>query len=122
MDSTVKIVRPADLQPADANGVITVPTENLVVYQGKARIHGIDPGGITQVGDISYDTRSTSISIPWNANTPDVDDIIEVTTCPSDFDVVGRSFRITGVSGGGLSRAVRLLNASVLDEGHSWQS
>jgi hypothetical protein len=121
MTSEIKIVRPAAIPAPDLDGVITAPTENDVIYQGKARIYEVNPAGGTNVGEIELANRSTNFSIPWNSSVPDIDDIIEVDGCPEDADLIGRSFRITGVSGGGQTMAVRRISASVLDENNAWR-
>ena len=97
-------------------------TEGVDVYSGVARIWNVEGAGIITVGEADLATQSTFCSIPWDATpVPDVDQTVVVTACPGDSDLVGRSFRIMSVDGGGLMRATRRMQITGITENRSWQ-
>lgn len=121
MNSSVRINRGGRGVSLDrTTGLATTNTGSLI-YTGKARIWSLDKNGPVSIGDSDLVLQTTQISIPWQTSTiPDNDDVVTVTACPGDPDVVGRSFRIIGTDGAALSRATRRLTCVTLAENRSW--
>jgi Family of unknown function (DUF6093) len=96
-------------------------SEGAEVYSGPARIWSVDGGQVIAVGEGDYAYQSTFCSIPWDTvPVPDVDQQIEVLTS-DDTDLVGRTFRIMSVDGGGQARATRRMQITGMTENRSWQ-
>lgn len=114
-DCAVVIRRKATPVFDDQSG--TYSPVSTLVYEGKARIYSVDEAGLTPLGEGMYAMRSTFASIPWDTDpVPHNDDTLEVVGSPGDADLVGRSFRIVGVDGGGQMRATRRLHLTGLVE------
>lgn len=96
--------------------------EGTDVYDGPARIWSVEGAGTVTVGEGDIALQSTYCSIPWDATpVPEVDNQVLVTDCADDPELVGRSFRIMSVDGGGQTRATRRMQITALTENRSWQ-
>lgn len=96
--------------------------EGADVYAGPARIWSVDGSGVVMVGEGDLALQSTYCSIPWDATpVPEVDNQVVITACADDPELVGRSFRIMSVDGGGQTRATRRMQVTGLTENRSWQ-
>jgi hypothetical protein len=92
---------------------------NSDVYTGPARIWSVDSGGTLVVGETAYPLRVTYCSIPWDSTPmPINDDIVEITSSPDDPYLVGRSFLVSSVDGGGQARATRRMQ--IVNIGERW--
>lgn len=119
MNCTVKITRgqrPAYLDRS--TGLVTAATAN-VIYTGKARLWSLDKNSNVNIMETDLVTQNVYISVPWKV-APHNDDIVVVTVCPGDADVVGRAFRVIGQDGAALTRATRRLTCVTLGENRSW--
>lgn len=119
MTSTVRIVTPAEVSAPYLDNYVSVNAPTSVIYKGKARIWDVSGGNISS-GDLSLDTSTTNISIPWDAAAPHVDDVVEVLECPVDPELVGKAFQVVSVDGGGQSRATRRLSCIALTGNALW--
>lgn len=105
----------------DANTGLYTADEGTDVYSGPARIWSVDGGGVIAVGEGDYAMQSTYCSIPWDHTpVPEADNTV-VVTAAEDASLVGRSFRIMSVDGGGQARATRRMQITGLTENRSWQ-
>lgn len=121
MQCQVKIYRNAKTELNPATGQI-VSGQGPVVYQGKARIWGADGAGAIPVGEGEFTTRATYCSIPVNHTpVPRNDDTVLVLACPYDLDLVGRTFRVVSVDGGGMLSATRRLQVVGFYENRTWR-
>lgn len=121
MTCTVRIYRNAKTELNPATGQI-VSGQGPSVYQGKARIWGVDGAGAIPVGEGEFSTRATYCSIPvGHTPVPRNDDTVLVTACPYDPDLVGRTFRITSVDGGGMMSATRRMQVVGFYENRTWR-
>jgi hypothetical protein len=117
----VKIYRNAKTDLNPSTGQI-VSSQGPVLYLGKARIWGADGAGAIPVGEGDFSTRATYCSIPvLHTPVPRNDDTILVVSCPYDQDLVGRSFRITSVDGGGMLSATRKMQIIGFYENRTWR-
>ena len=121
MQCQVKIYRNTKTELNPVTGQI-VSGQGQVSYQGKARIWGVDGAGAISIGEADITTRATYCSIPvTHTPVPSNDDTILVLTCPYDPDLVGRTFRITSVDGGGMLSATRRMQVVGFYENRSWR-
>lgn len=117
---TVRIFRNGSATLNSSTGLYE-SVEGEDIYSGPARIWSSDTGGIYVVGDADIAHRDTFCSIPWDATPiPRNDDTVEVLTSPSDPDLVGRTFRIMAVDGGGQVLPTRRMRLTGLAENRSW--
>jgi hypothetical protein len=105
----------------DTDTGLYAATEGTQTYSGPARIWSVDGGQVISVGEGDYAYQSTFCSIPWDHTpVPEVDQQVEVLAS-DDESLVGRTFRIMSVDGGGQARATRRLQITGLTENRSWQ-
>jgi len=96
--------------------------QNIMIYEGAARIWELDDAGTMAVGEATYPLRATYCSIPWDHTpVPHNDDTVEVISMPDDPDLPGRTFRIMAVDGGGHMRATRRLHITGIVENWHYQ-
>ena len=96
--------------------------QNIMIYEGPARIWELDDAGTLAVGEATYPLRATYCSIPWDHTpVPHNDDTVEVISMPDDPDLPGRTFRIMAVDGGGHMRATRRLHITGIVENWHYQ-
>lgn len=118
MTAQVKIVRMFEPFLDDATGELHVD-EQFVVYEGKARVYGVSGPMTMNLGEEPQYFSSTYVSIPYSATTTRVDDVIEVTA-HKDWTLVGRSFRVMDVEGGGQYPAVRRMQVTGIQNSKQW--
>lgn len=121
MTGQVRILRMVRPSMDDLTLLVTAAQAQLI-YQGKARIRALQGGGMLIVGEEQISTRSTAISIPFDAPVPHVDDVVLVDSYGTDTDLATKAFLIKDVDGGGLIRAVRTLTCSVYEASRWWES
>jgi hypothetical protein len=117
---TVRVFKNAPVTLNATTGLYTAD-EGVEVYNGPARIWSVDGGGVIAVGEGDYAMQSTYCSIPWDHTPiPEMDDQVEVLAS-DDTNLVGRTFRIMNIDGGGQMRATRRMQLTGLTENRSWQ-
>lgn len=117
MTATVKITR-MDEPSFDMQGELSA-VELFVLYEGKARVYGVSGPMTMNLGEEPQYFSSTYISIPLSANTPRVDDVIEVLA-HRDWTMVGRKFRVMDVEAGGQYPAVRRMQVTGIQRSKQW--
>ena len=102
MNATVRVLRgslgaldPVTNQMAGLNVATTL-------YSGPARVHPVAGLGPLEVGGGVVDERQATISIPMDAPVPNRDDLVIVDAEPQDADLVGSTWRVLQVDGGGM--------------------
>ena len=91
----------------------SVPVVVREVYAGRGRVHGLSGGAGGDIGDELVWTSVSTVSIPLSVSDVRVDDLVEVVE-HRDQAVVGRTWRVTGVSAGGSLAAVRSLTVTAV--------
>lgn len=120
MLAQIRIVR-TKLSPLD-DALVHTAVLVETVYTGVARITTVNPTGVLTVGEEQISTRSTNVSIPYDAAVCKVSDIVVVDSYGSDTDLAERAFQVKGVDGGGLLRANRVLSCVAYFESRWWES
>jgi hypothetical protein len=121
MEDTVRIYRNKPSALNVDNGLIE-SGQGYVVYEGKARIQNINGPApmIIGEGDLTFSDTYGSIPVDINGPIPVTDDTLLILTHKTDPDLIGKSFRITGVHGGGYLMAVRTIHLRTLAENRTW--
>lgn len=109
MTSRVKITRPADNTFDRDTGLWTNPVDNVVVDNCPGHIATVSGGTTYNLGDEPVYYANTTCSIPLDSPRPEVNDDLEVLSCPDD-SLVGRHFKVDGVDSGGMLAAFRRLS------------
>lgn len=117
MTATVKVTRMAE-PTLSADGSLTA-TESYAVYIGKARVYGVSGPMTMNLGEEPQYFSSTYVSIPYDSPQPRVDDVVEVTA-HQDWTLVGRTFRVMDVEGGGQYPAVRRMQVTGIQNSKQW--
>lgn len=99
----VRVVRPKGLV-TDLEGRVSVD-EETPIYNGCGRLWTVASGGTVDDGQLVY-LSSSYISLPWDVDTTQVDDLIQVTA-HEDPAIMGRWFRVLNVDAGGILPVVR---------------
>jgi hypothetical protein len=87
------------------------------VYEGKCRIWEITTGGQVLIGEQSIEMQNTQISIPWDIDPiPIVDDLVTITDCATDVNMIGRMFEIIDTAKSGELRATRRFSVHMVQE------
>jgi hypothetical protein len=73
-----------------------------------------------QLGEGQVDVRQVIVSIPWNATAPHRDDLVQVTACKQDPDMIGRYLRVVEVAGGSLFHDARRLSCTMWNPSRRW--
>lgn len=121
MSAAIRILR-VTVTAMDADTLLITAPAAVLIYSGIARITTLNPGGLLSVGEEQISTRSTQVSIPYDASVPHVDDIVVVDSYGSDENLSERTFQVKGVDGGGLIRAVRTLSCVSYFESQWWEA
>jgi hypothetical protein len=100
MIDTVLIQRGALGAFDPSTGETTGMSGAITVYAGAARLTVVTPSGDVSLSDGEIFQRQGSCQIPWNAPTPYVNDLLSIQAS-QDPDLVGTSWRVLGVDGGG---------------------
>lgn len=95
------------------------PTE---VYSGPARIYTETQGGAVIVGESVLQTAATTISLPYNAALPKIDDVAVVISFGSDPELEDDAYQIKAVGAGGLIRATRQLQVMAYRANRWWEA
>jgi len=117
MTAMVKITR-MDAAVLGEDGSLTA-TEMHTVYEGKARVYGVSGPMTMNLGEEPQYFSSTYVSIPYDSVMPRVDDVIKVTA-HHDWTLVGRTFRVMDVEGGGQYPAVRRMQVTGVQNSKAW--
>lgn len=118
MQATVRIERPTAPVFDRSTGELGMAPDALV-YQGKARVYGVQGPATYALGDEPQYFSSSFVSIPHGAAEPRIDDVVEVLTHP-DASLVGRFFRIQDVEAGGQMPAVKRLQVVGIQPSRGW--
>jgi len=121
MEDTVRIYRNKPSALNTDNGLIEAG-QGYIVYEGKARIQNVNgPAPIViSEGDLTFSDTFGSIPVDIDGPIPITDDTLIVLTHKTDPDLVGKSFRITGVHGGGYLMAVRTMHLRTMADNRTW--
>ena len=119
MEDTVRIYRNAPSALNPDTGIIE-SGQGYVVYEGAARIYSIEGQSPITLGDGDIQFSNTNCSIPITAESPRIDDTVEVLTHKTDSSFVGKSFRVTSASGGGYLFAYKRLGLMGISENRNW--
>ena len=120
MVDAVKIHRQVPQVFDDNTGRMT-PGTDTEVYSGPARLWSASSSGGGSLGDgQTPDQRVWMVTIPYDTNGLRIDDILTVTGCASDADMVGRTAVIQEITGSGLLNGARTLRVAGLFEGGAW--
>lgn len=121
MQDTVRIYRNKPSALNLDNGLIE-SSQGYIVYEGPARIHNVNGPApmIIGEGDLNFPDTFGAIPVDIDGPIPLVDDTLIVLTHKTDPDLVNKSFRVTGVHGGGYLMAVRTLHLRTLAENRVW--
>lgn len=96
----VEITRPVpDVFSRDTG--MSSQSDPSLVYQGPARMYGLDGTQTYSLGDEVQYFASSYVSIPLTANRPQPDDDIKIIDHPA-ASLIDRHYRVTGVNSGGL--------------------
>lgn len=121
MTAVIRVLRV--LNPAlDPISLIMTSGTQEVIYSGRARIRAVSGGGSIIAGEEVIATSNTSISIPFDAALPRVDDVVLVDTFGSDIEQVTRAFLVRDVDGGGLLRAMRTMTCTAYQGSRWWDN
>lgn len=121
MTVTIRVLRMRAAPVLNQTTLVVTSAAPTTVYAGKANVHTASGAGATTVGEIAVDTRSTAISIPYNAPVPRQDDLVIVDAGSSDTDLNTRAFQVRDVDGGGLLQAVRTMSCVGYYESRYWE-
>lgn len=116
----VRIVQMTDPTLNTTTGTITA-AESVTHYDGPARISGGSAGSVINIGDNDYAMVATTVSIPWSVTDVEIDDVVLVTACPGDPELVGNAMRVVAFDVGGQTRATRALTCQGITENRGWQ-
>ena len=89
--------KPFDLDAAEPDATL--------LYEGFARLYSIAAGGTVDDGELVY-MSSSYVSLPWEVDNTQVDDLIEMVKA-EDIAASGRWFRVLNIDGGGELPVVR---------------
>lgn len=118
---TVRIFQ-TTVQALNTGTGLYTAVEGADVYAGPARIWSVDGAGVIATGEGDFAMQSTYCSIPWDHTpVPEVDQQVLVVSS-DDTGLIGRTFRIMSVDGGGQMRATRRMQITGLTENRSWQT
>jgi Family of unknown function (DUF6093) len=116
MIGSIKIFRKQAPVFDPVTGKLTAQTDTLI-YQGKARIATVSGPLTYQLGDEPQYFSAATVSIPEDFTPiPQVDDVIEVVAHPAP-GLVGRSYRVTDVQGGGQIHSARVMSVTGVQPG-----
>lgn len=121
MVDTVRILRMGRPTLATDNSLIVTAAAKEVVYEGKAHVHKSRGSGVTVIGEVDIDTRSTVVDIPWDAPVPRQDDVVVVDTS-SDTEMVSKALQVRDVDAGGLIHDRRVLTCTSFAESSEWEA
>jgi hypothetical protein len=106
MTATCIITRPASAAAAtfdEFTGRSALPAADEL-YSGACRVQRSEPApSPLQVGDREVPVRQYNVSIPAGGEATAVNDIVEITACDGDAQLVGRRLRIRDVRFGSLT-------------------
>lgn len=97
-----------------------VPAGTIGTIGGTARIHPVSGQGSLSLGPGQIDQRSTTVSIPWGAATPQRDDIVVIRDAGQDSDLTGKALRVVEVSGGTLFGDARRMSCTLWGKSGYW--
>jgi hypothetical protein len=121
MLSTVKILRGQLGGFDETTGIGGGIANSTIVYQGRARVWGVNGSGVINVGEGTIDTRQTYVSYPIDSPVARRDDIVVILQDDlSDTDLDGRVFRVLDVDGGGYIGAARKLTCTSFYPSRYW--
>ncbi len=92
---------------------------DTVVWDGIARIYGVQGPATYSLGDEPQYFSSTFVSIPLAAQDPRIDDVVEVLEHLDDV-LVGRFFRVQDVEAGGHMPVVHRLQVVGIQASRQW--
>lgn len=115
----VRIIRPTR-SGMDSNLLIT-SIEASLIYTGPARIYATNGGGALIVGEGITQTSSTTISLPYDAAAPHIDDVVLVLSFGADTELADDAYTVRDVGGGGLLRATRQLSCTAYQANRWWE-
>lgn len=121
MTGTVKVL--SLIAPTyDDNTLIMTTGVATQIYQGVARIRTELAGGAIVAGDSVIQTSATTVSLPYDAAVPKIDDIVVVLSFGADTELEDDVFQIKDVGGGGLIRATRQLQVVAYRANRWWEA
>jgi len=124
MTARVRVARMQDPSEGSDTDWNNTATQLKVVYEGRARVWGVSGSGLNDYGDEMTAFSSSYVSLPLivddKATDVQVDDIVVVLEHP-DPALVGRSFRVMDVDGGGQFPAARRLQVTGVQRSRRWE-
>lgn len=117
---TVTILRGVQGTLDPLTGLVGGLGSATTVYSGQARIKLVNPTGFVALGEGQVPQRQVSVSIPWDVTVPIVDDLVQVVAAQDAPLLVGTTWRVVGVAGGGIWAAVRELSCTAWGHSSYW--
>lgn len=89
---------------------VTFEPVETVLYSGPARVQTYEPVQLaTEVGGGSATVQRYAVHLPVGSYVPAVDDVVTVTACALDANLVGRVFKVRGLLHKSAATAYRLV-------------
>lgn len=110
MTAKVRVSRPIAAVFSRQTGQL-VEAPDAVVYEGPARVYGVQGPATYAIGEEPTYFSSSYVSIPLRSELPRVDDVVQVLE-HDDPLLVGRHFRVQDVESGGQLPVVRRLSVT----------
>lgn len=102
-----------------ATGLVSGLRGAQVVYEGQMRVASVSES-LTSRGGGEGAQRNTTVSIPFDAQVPQIDDVVIVAT-DNDPSVARMVLRVVAVDGGGYFNAARRLTCTGFGKSRTWQ-
>lgn len=120
MVDAVTIHRPVPQVFDDSTGRMG-PGADSEVYSGPARLWSARSAASGGLGDgQAPDQRAWMVTVPFDTDGIRIDDLVTITACASDTDMVGRTAVVQEVTGSGLLNGARTLRVAGLFESGAW--
>lgn len=121
MGSTITIHRPTKPVFDATTGLITAADQTVVVADIPARIYQVSGEGPSFLGSEDTVLRSTKFSVMQpDAPSVHVGDHVTVVATEDDVSLVGREFRVTDVTLGGVLDPTRKITGEAIEPNQFW--
>jgi hypothetical protein len=94
---------------ANASTGVVTPTYSAALYTGKCKVATFEPHERSpEVGGAVVTVQRYAVHVPVGAFVPDVGQVVTITTCALDANLVGKRFRVVALLHKSLATAYRL--------------